>query len=195
MCVRHCGGGGGGCVCVCFAAAAAKTKVLFFFCILDVIHLKKNQAKNDRGSFVGKHEAGERGKVGVDFTTLQESLILAVCSAGVSLYTLNQSKMLTTCRRLHFITFFHYIYICVFYVQYVFCACVLVVNGERYLWFGGSNLSDIRGKTFSLFAFSEIVFIIFFSCVNYRNLSSQNMFCLTGRGDQNKNSNQQCFVN
>ena len=39
--------------------------------------------------------------------------------------------------------------------------CVLVVNAEKYLWFGGSNLSDIRGKTFSLFAFTEIDWIYF----------------------------------
>ena len=70
----------------------------------------------------GSMKQGRGGKPGVDFTTLQESLIMAVCSAGVSLDTLNQSKMLTTCRRLHFITFFHYIYIlCAVCILYMWC--------------------------------------------------------------------------
>ena len=75
---------------------------------------------------MGKHEAGERGKVGVNFTTLHESLIMVVHSAGVSLDTLNQSKMLITCRRLHFITFFlyDYIYICILCAVCILCVCV-----------------------------------------------------------------------
>jgi len=57
--------------------------------------------------------------------------------------------------------------------------------------FGGSNLSDVRGKTFLFVCFfRNCIYFLLCVCVNYRNLSSQNMFCLTGRGDQNKNSNQ-----